>query len=956
MSRYAFYDFETSSVINLRTAGVHQYINDPSTRIISAAFMVDGRVCSLRFATGKIELPTAIQVAIKTHTFVAHNGELFDELLWRKHIPDAIPKFEDTLHLARLAGYPGKLAELYKIICGVEKGDNIPMLLLSQAKYGPQGKVIYPMGTKALWDKLLAYNEQDVRHLATVHTVLRKHLTATEAKVIQHHRAINARGFMVDREYVTRMLNEWTRVQNTAKDEISRITGGILTGDDIRSPAKVKKWLESIGFECQSLDRKVIDRILANPEEFQTDDDGEKAIALLAQRQNAVRSVTGKLETILETLDSDSTIRNVLVYGGAQTTMRFSGRTVQPHNFPRGVKLDDVSPAALDDVPSVAIRNSKTEADVLSTLSRSIVRPRKGCKFIISDYNAIEARVLAWLSECSKLLNIYKTKGDPYRNMAAALFGIAEGNVNSDQRFVGKQVVLASGYQAGGPKVDLMCQMYGINLEAIGLSGNIAKDTFRKTYYEIPLLWKAYNNAALIAVEHGQETTIGKCTFYTERESHVLWLCVRLPSGRSIRYRNARIEDCIAPWGGTVAQIKYDTGYGYSKKLYGGILCVGADTMVLTDMGVKPIVAIRNTDKVWDGVEWVSTGGLLNKGKGRVGKWLGVSITATHEITDGKTWLSVIDADESYTRAGLKWAQDSIDLSCSSPEQGTIPLQNANAIADNWQQCQPARSIGAILHNVDVADIRSQNLLRGLFLELMSILELSPDVTIKKASHTLTMATVASEFILNGNPTEQSSLSTSRLYPDGITFHWNLTELKITKDTYPEIYAWLLERLTQITDAETGPSFKMIEAIPRQNLLDCSALYGLREVSCITYQTAETQDTLWQDTGNTVPVYDLLNCGPRNRFTIITEFGPVIIHNCENIDQAISRDVMVHHLTTVAEQPILHVHDEIVFEIPVANRNSLMRVENLMQSPPAWADGLPLGVEAFESMYYTKYH
>lgn len=622
---YCYYDFETCSAISLKTSPLHEYVNHYSTRVISAAFRFDGQTLSLHNATGIEELPREIKRLTHTHTFVAHNGELFDEPLWERFFAE-VPTFEDTLHLARLAGYPGSLKALLLLVCNTTKADDTAMRLLMTAKYGPGSKIIYPKGTKALWEKLVAYNVQDVAWLEQVHLHLRKHLTPEEVRAIQTHREINARGFIVNGDYVSRLLALWSKVQRTAIDEIATITDGVITGDDIRSPAKVKRWLTSIGIMLpgDSLDRKTIDNILANPEEFQTDKEHEQAFALLAQRRNAVRATTGKLETMLNCIDTDSRIRRVIVYCGAQTTGRFSGRSVQPHNFPRGVGLDDASPAVASSHESLlrcATRNNQTPADVLGTLTRSTVQAPDGSTLGIVDYSAIEARVLPWLAGCSPLIQTYNNNnGDPYKLLASELFGVPLSQVTKQQRFVGKQGILASGYGAGGDKIALMCKMFGINLAAVGLTGDKIKTTYRQTFPEIPALWKAYNAAAIETIKHGIPQTVGKCVFSKVYDVGCHWFEIVLPSGRKLRYRNARVEPALMPWGAMGEQIRYDTPYGYPKKLYGGIITENIDQAISRDIMVHhanrtpfPIVLHVHDEIVYESELHCATGNLADQ-------------------------------------------------------------------------------------------------------------------------------------------------------------------------------------------------------------------------------------------------------------------------------------------------------------------------------------------------------
>jgi len=278
---------------------------------------------------------------------------------------------------------------------------------------------------------------------------------------------------------------------------------------------------------------------------------------------------------------------------------------------------------------------------------------------------------------------------------------------------------------------------------------------------------------------------VGKCRFHAQRECGGWWLCSQLPSGRNLRYRNAQARDCIVPWGAS-EQVVNATPHGYSKKLYGGLLCVGADTQVITDSGLKPIIAVRNTDKVWDGVEWVSTDGNVCNGVTSAGTWLGVRITPDHVVFNGEEGRTALATSQKFT---------------------------VNALLNAW-------------------------------------LDLPPE------------------------------------------HRKNITRPKDGR------YSW--------ADVKTGP------------------------------------------------VYDLVNCGPRNRFAIMTEFGPAIIHNCENIDQAISRDIMVHHMVKFPDV-VLTIHDEILREVPLRDATAdLHHTEQVMRTSPQWAETLPLGVEAFLCPYYTK--
>ena len=115
----------------------------------------------------------------------------------------------------------------------------------------------------------------------------------------------------------------------------------------------------------------------------------------------------------------------------------------------------------------------------------------------------------------------------------------------------------------------------------------------------------------------------------------------------------------------------------------------------------------------------------------------------------------------------------------------------------------------------------------------------------------------------------------------------------------------------------------------------------------------KAQRKLWRDTGATRAVYDLINCGDNNRFTVLTEAGPVVVHNCT---QAMCRDILALGLIrceAAGYRPVLHVHDEIVAEVP-KGFGSVEEMEQLMSIVPPWAEGMPIRAEGFRGHRYKK--
>lgn len=631
--KLVYCDFETQSLVNLKSVGAKVYIEHPTTRVMSGVFLREKQAvvwcpkkCLPKFGrpiwpiTGmpgdykytydtSEDIPAVVKKwSLQGATFVAHNAEMFDAWLVDRLL-DFRPNWLDTIHLCRAAGLPGALGQVLQILFGLDKEDQSAMMLLTQAKARAGTGVVYPVGTTAVWQKLIKYNMGDVLHLARLCDWLRQ-AKVCEPKVIETHAKINDRGFLVDKQFLSRLKHVWAEAQADSVDEIERITKGKLKEEDIRSPKKVKAWLEEMGFYLpgDSLDNKVVNQILEHPERY-TDGlderDGTAIIAMLAERQNAVRATVGKLDRIMSELNKASRVQRCIVYFGAHTG-RFSGRGVQPHNFPRGIKWDkDTRPhlgdlldktLTLEQVQKAAKAYKCSVSDVLSTLTRNIIVPDPGHKFIVFDYAAIEARMVAWMARCTGMLAAFgDPKKDIYCEMASKLFGYpCNKREHPDQRFVGKQIVLGCGYQMGAEKFGMSCRVFLIDLDKAGVTAEDCVTAYRKGFPEVPKLWKALNNAAINAVERpGTRYAAGRCSFIYEQG----WLKVQLPSGRILRYRNARLVERPSPWNPKqlIEQVEYTNNHGFTRSLYGGLLAENISQANSRDILVDAVCRIDDT-------------------------------------------------------------------------------------------------------------------------------------------------------------------------------------------------------------------------------------------------------------------------------------------------------------------------------------------------------------------------
>lgn len=491
-----FMDVETQSALNVRAVGGKQYVRDPSTRLLSAVFKRNGELVSwipkgrapygieyhLESCKASGVLPSGEYVISDTvpdkvqqwiangTTFIAHNAEAFDGPFWTRHIKQDVTWF-DTIHLCRLHGLPASLDAACKAIGGKGKADDDAMRLLTNVKvHRKTGALSYPVGTERLWQALIKYNIEDVNEMEALYLYLTSlPIPDTEREMLNLNWQINQRGVRINLEFARRLRDAWAKSKLESVDELVTLTDGALNKDNIGSPKQVKAYLASLGLVVDSLDKRIINQILENPEQFieRTDsDDAQKALAVLVERQNAVRSTIGKIDRLFKVVDEDETVRNCIVYYGAHTG-RFSGRDLQPHNFPRGLQFSSEPTEAkqllsgafeTDDLLAYAKiiaeklqasaktrkeRREATVANVLATLTRGVITAREGHEFAIADYAAVEARGIGWVARCNSMLDAFSdVKKDIYLDMASKLFGRTCTKKDKEERFIGKQIVL----------------------------------------------------------------------------------------------------------------------------------------------------------------------------------------------------------------------------------------------------------------------------------------------------------------------------------------------------------------------------------------------------------------------------------------------------------------------------------------------------------------------------------
>ena len=290
------------------------------------------------------------------------------------------------------------------------------------------------------------------------------------------------------------------------------------------------------------------------------------------------------------------------------------------------------------------------------------------------------------------------------------------------------------------------------------------------------------------------------------------------------------------------------------------LACLGADTLVLTRRGFHPITEVRSDDQLWDGVEWVQHEGLLNRGWKQTVSVAGVRMTPDHEIWNGSRWLraailarddralsqALAHAGANLPPSAMSWvlAVGSLASQSNAPAEALLPLSifptsgEELAPAATPAQRKPADSTRRI--GVDTPTSSTTTPTDGA-----SSTESAPAfnvATTPTKDITPIMVVEASSSISLGAPTNESSFVTSLPSQDGTPPPSNSTEKTTTKDTNP-------------TTFNSAPALR-------------------------TWQTDEALDPFSDGSLGWKPVFDIAHAGPRNRYMILTDAGPILSHNC----------------------------------------------------------------------------
>lgn len=541
-------DLETYSSVDIKTAGHFRYIASDDFEILLFAYAFDDEPVQVVDLLCLEQIPdkvvhalfdpsvtkSAFNASFEIHS-LAKYFNLSDGELNRWY-----GQWVCTSVWSLYAGYHHSLGTVSKVIGDANsqkdtKGTNLIKYFSCPCKPTKTNgfrERNYPHHALGKWEEYKAYNAQDVvAERALMDRLKLFPMPQQEWELWRLDQQINHRGALIDTEFVQACVDTDAGIKRDAMAELQIIT-------DLENPnsdTQFKSWLAGNGVVTDKLDADTVAALKA-------DHDKPLVIEALEIRAELKKTSVRKYHSMQQAQSrEDNRIRGMLQFYGANRTGRWAGRIVQVHNLPRNYIDDLVYARELVKRRDLeGLRALGLPSDVLSQLIRTAIIPRDGCRFIVADFNAIEARVTSWLADEEWVLEVFRGHGLIYEETAGRMYGVptmsvAKGGKHEDLRPLGKIAVLACGFGGGERAIASMDKAGKIPAHRY----QEIVDQFRDANPNIVKLWKRLGNAAVKAVKHHTRVSVGKGIEFMYHKGAMM---IRLPSGRYLVYQDVRIE------------------------------------------------------------------------------------------------------------------------------------------------------------------------------------------------------------------------------------------------------------------------------------------------------------------------------------------------------------------------------------------------------------------------------
>ena len=548
-SKILYLDLETYSDEDISKTGVYKYSEGRDFHIMLLGYAYDDEAVQVVDMSKCEKIPENVLEGILDSNVIkiAHNAS-FERVCLSNHIYHKSNKYlppeewQDTMIMASELGYPASLDTLGKALripedkAKMKEGKALIRYFCvpcAPTKSNGGRTRNLPEHAPDKWETMIEYNRRDVEVLRDIYKMLNAKPEVPQqewqAWYIDQH--INDNGLEADKKLIDSVLGYWKEYSEKLKQEAQLITG--LSNPN--SLAQLKSWIEEQeGHSIESLDKKAVDALLKDP------DISVKTRRVLEIRKELGTTSISKYEAFKRMMCKDNRVRGCFQFYGGRTG-RWAGRGVQFQNLPRP-KFDDLD-SALELVKAHDWETLEALygdiSDVFMTLIRPTAKAKEGYMFAVADYSAIEARVIAWLSDTRWRMETFKNGGDIYCESASQMFGVpvVKHGENGHLRQKGKIAELALGYGGGVKALEAM------GGKEAGWSEEEMTDIvsrWRERSPNIKKLWADIENAF-------REVVKGRPIAFLPHHMAV-WskgssIYVKLPSGRSLAYVEPMLTD-----------------------------------------------------------------------------------------------------------------------------------------------------------------------------------------------------------------------------------------------------------------------------------------------------------------------------------------------------------------------------------------------------------------------------
>ena len=532
-------DIETYSSAPLPKCGVYRYCDAPDFEILLFSYAFDDEpVQTIDLASGET-LPKEVISALEDSNIikVAYNAQ-FERVCLSRYLGHWLDphQWRCTMVMAAYLTLPGRLADAAVALGTTEKKMEEGRELIryfsvpckpTKANGGRTRN--RPGDAPEKWAVYRQYNAQDVETERAIRKALEKYpLPEQEWELYALDQQINDRGVRVDKKLVKNAIAVDAVFAQAAYQRAQELTGLENPG----SVNQLKAWLADQDMPMESLAKKIVQEKAAQT-------DGIVA-ELLNLRLELSKTSVKKYEAMARCVCKDGRIHGMMQFYGASRTGRFASRILNMQNLPQN-HLPDL------DLAREIVKTGDEELldalfssvpGTLSELIRTAFIPKDGCRFLVADFSAIEARVLAWLANEEWVLEEFRGKGKIYEATASRMFhipqeSIVKGNPNYEYRQKGKQATLSCGYGGGVGALKAM----GAKMPEEEMQPLV--DAWRAANPNIVAFWSALDRAARTVIRKKTSARVGKVTLYWQDDK----MFMHLPSGRNLCYQSPHFTE-----------------------------------------------------------------------------------------------------------------------------------------------------------------------------------------------------------------------------------------------------------------------------------------------------------------------------------------------------------------------------------------------------------------------------